>query len=238
MPVILSDYTKQIKKIECVGATMSEFRTEEFKRYNRVPDIEYDFPGNVAFKRLNDYVLLPLFSQGTFDVTIYVISSANHYYTFFIKDDSLYLSRLSYHDERDPYPEDLWEIYPYSKKYRRKDEEKGYDKNLIDEFWAIIDIENKTYSLGSHRHVLCGGSGHGAITRITPEVVGAWEPKEGEDEVKAILMIAKTTIEELKEIEGIETILDFKILDIIPGPNPSSMKKVPKRENKKAKKTR
>ena len=96
-----------------------------------------------------------------------------------------------------------------------------YDKNLIDEFWAIINIENKTYSLGSHRHVLCGGSGHGSIGRITPEKVNSWKPKEGEDEIKAILMVAQATIDELRVIEGIEVItaLDFGLLDIIPSPD-------------------
>lgn len=224
MPIVMTDYTKQIKLIECKGVVLDEFYDGEFDKFNSTPDPEYYFDDKVAFKRANDHIFWKKASNSNnepFDLTMWVVSSANRYYTIVNDSGTLFLSRLAYHDDRDPYPKEFWKTYPYREDYRKEDEENGYDKNLIDEFWAIINIENKTYSLGSHRHVLCGGSGHGSIGRITPEKVNSWKPKEGEDEIKAILMVAQATIDELRVIEGIEVItaLDFGLLDIIPSPD-------------------
>ncbi len=136
---------------------------------------------------------------------IYVFCSNNSCYTISSNKDMTCMIKRTIYDEKNPNTEDFG---------TPEDEINDFDKTFhVDDKTILIYTQEKEYAIGIEKH----GLFHGSTFYVMPfnskshfeKLVNNKEP---------LLEMAQELIEEIKNIDNIETIVDLSVFDIIPKP--------------------
>ena len=211
-----------IRMISLKNATQKEAE-ELYPIFNSMAQ-EYDLR-DYCIKTIHGQTI-PNFFKGKKipNITLFVIFLNNYFYSIsYQNNEEVIVGRIAFHDERDPFPEEIYKLAPYEEHYRSTGlidlylNDKGgiQEKHHIDETLIKVDKKRKKYFLCDQKHGLEGSSGGGCFY-IESDEIEQWEPTDGPSEGKYLLVMAQKLIDELRRIKGIEYILDFSIFDIIP----------------------
>lgn len=157
----------------------------------------------------------------------------NKYYSIGTNEsENIVVSRTTYHDENHPFIyEGYWEFY--KERYNDPEQQMGlsypsfdseypeYDRQFhIDDFTISID-KDRNFDLYSIKHVLMGSCNCSfASYRSNPsELDLLYSDKYTEGCQTISFTVAQEVIQEVKELEGIEEIIDLSKFDIIPKPD-------------------
>ncbi len=136
---------------------------------------------------------------------IYVFGSNNSYYAISSNKGKTYINKRTIYDEKNPNIEDFG---------TPEDEINDFDKTFhIDDKCILIYTQEKEYAIQNVKHGLFHKSTfYGMPFNSKSHFEKVLKNKE------PLLEMAQELIEEIKNIDNIETILDLSVFDIIPKP--------------------
>lgn len=147
---------------------------------------------------------------------IYVFCSNNSYYTISSNKGIVYIGKRTIYDEKNP---NINEFF-----CEPEDDISEFDKTFhVDDKVIIIDTIKREYTIANQKNGLFHGSTVCYIG-FNSEYV---KHSENSDRIakrmllnkSALLAIAQELIEEIKNIENIETILNLSTFEVVPGPD-------------------